>query len=119
MASDKSSYWSVARRIVLVFFGIALLLVVIFHAGVVHAVFPMGPRGEGYTTFTWGNMLVISRRTKEPELAWEYVLAICASGKKLRHTQINAVDYASQPIFETLLLRYPDIEKGRGPYPSV
>lgn len=125
--------------------------------------FPPGPRGKGYTTLTWGNMLVISRRAKEPELAWEYIKfvcsregslrllhyieqnsprkdvndspewhercrklpyltnvpAICASGKKLRHTQINAVDYASQPIFETLLLRYPDIEKGRGPYPSV
>ena len=42
-----------------------------------------------------------------------------ASGKKLRHTQINATNYATQPIFETLLLRYPEIAAGRGPYPSV
>ncbi|HZP81400.1 MAG TPA: hypothetical protein VFB21_07170, partial [Chthonomonadaceae bacterium] len=27
--------------------------------------------------------------------------------------------YATQPIFETLLLRYPEIAAGRGPYPSV
>jgi ABC-type glycerol-3-phosphate transport system substrate-binding protein len=61
--------------------------------------------------------------------AWEQMCAqhpylynvprICASGKKLRHTQINAVDHAIQPIFETILLRYPDIERGQGPYPSV
>jgi hypothetical protein len=108
-------------------------------------------------------MLVISRRSREPDLAWEYVKfitslngalrllrnieqnsprrdfyetpaweemvrqhpylhnvpRICASGKKLRNTQINAVDYASKPVFETILLRYPEIEKGQGPYPSV
>lgn len=125
--------------------------------------FPPGPRGRGHTTLSWGNMLVISRRCPDPELAWDYVRFvcslegslrlldtidqnsprkdfyetpawrrmcerfpylwnipdICASGKKLRHTQINAVDYASQPVFESLLLRYPDIQQGRGPYPSV
>lgn len=125
--------------------------------------FPPGPHGHGPSTLTWGNMLVISRRSPQPDLAWEYVKfitsqsgserllryteqnsprkdfyksskwlqmcaerpylynvpAICACGKKLRHTQINAVDYVSQPIFETLLLRYPDIEAGHGPYPSV
>src|SRR5262249_17877910 len=44
---------------------------------------------------------------------------ICASGIKLRHTQINAVDAQVNPIFETLMLRYPEIEAGKGPYPSV
>lgn len=125
--------------------------------------YPPGPRGTGHTTLTWGNMLVISRRSREPDLAWQYVKfitslpgslrllrhiqqnsprkdfyrtpawdrmvqehpylhnipQICASGRKLRHTQINAVDYASKPVFESILLRYPEIEKGRGPYPSV
>ena len=125
--------------------------------------FPPGPHGDRPTTLTWGNMLVISRRTRQPELAWRYIKfvaclngalrllrhigqnsprrdfydtpdwremcrekpfltnvpQICASGKKLRHTQINAVNYATQPIFETLLLRVPEIEKGVGPYPSL
>jgi multiple sugar transport system substrate-binding protein len=125
--------------------------------------FPPGPRGSGHTTLSWGNMLVVSRRTPDPDLAWKYVKfitslegalrllrcieqnspradfyespawreetekqpylhnvpAIAASGRKLRHTQINAVDHASKPVFETILLRYPDIQAGRGPYPSV
>jgi len=125
--------------------------------------FPPGPRGRGQTTLTWGNMLVISRRSAQPDLAWEYVKfiaslegarrllqhieqnsprrdfyqsedwreacrrqphltnvpAICASGIKLRHTQINAVDDQVKPIFETLMLRYEEIERGQGPYPSV
>lgn len=125
--------------------------------------FPPGPDGSGPTTLTWGNMLVISRRSRQPELAWEYIKfitslkgarrllgtteqnsprkdfyqtpdwaemvrthpynhnvpLICASGKKLRNTQINAVDNAVQPIFEALLFHYPEIEHGSGPYPSV
>lgn len=125
--------------------------------------FPPGPHGHGPSALTWGNMLVISRRTPDPELAWEYVKfittksgalrllrhieqnsprrdfyetdewrrtcekkpylwnipGICASGRKLRHTQVNAINFASQPIFESLLLRYPEIKAGRGPYPRV
>lgn len=125
--------------------------------------FPPGPHGQKPSTLTWGNMLVIPRRSQHPGLAWEYIKfitsysgslrllryteqnsprkdvyngpewraacaqypylhnvpAICASGRKLRHTQINATNYATQPIFETLLLRYPEIAAGRGPYPSV
>jgi len=96
--------------------------------------FPPGPRGSGQTSLTWGNMLVMTRRCSDPDLAWEYIKfvtslegsqrllrtieqnsprrdfyrgrlwtemvrehpylehvpAICAAGKKLRHTQINA-----------------------------
>jgi ABC-type glycerol-3-phosphate transport system substrate-binding protein len=125
--------------------------------------FPPGPHGSGPSTVTWGNMLVISRRSQQPDLAWEYIKfitskegslrllrhieqnsprkdfyetpawremcarnpylwnvpGICASGKKLRHTQINATDHATRPIFESILLRYPEIVSGRGPYPSV
>jgi ABC-type glycerol-3-phosphate transport system substrate-binding protein len=44
---------------------------------------------------------------------------ICASGVKRYHTQINAVEATVRPIFETILLRYPQIEAGRGPYPSA
>jgi ABC-type glycerol-3-phosphate transport system substrate-binding protein len=125
--------------------------------------FPPGPHGDRHRTVTWGNMLVISRRTRDADLAWEYVKfvaslkgslrllrhiqqnsprrdfyqsaewravcethpylwnvpEICASGKKLRNTQINAIDQATSPIFETILLHGPEIESGRGPYPSV
>lgn len=125
--------------------------------------FPPGPHGAGPTTQTWGNMLVISRRSIQPDLAWEYIkcvtslrgalrllkytdwnsprrdfyscpewtdrcarnpalhniAAICSSGKKLRHTQINAVNYVTASIFETLMLHYPLIVSGHGTYPSV
>jgi ABC-type glycerol-3-phosphate transport system substrate-binding protein len=47
------------------------------------------------------------------------VPAIAACGKKLRHTQINAANYASESTFETLLLHYPEIEAGHGSIPSV
>lgn len=44
---------------------------------------------------------------------------ICQSGKKLRHTQLNAVDDQVKPVFETLLIHAPAVEAGKGPYPSV
>ena len=47
------------------------------------------------------------------------VPAIAACGKKLRHTQINASNYACQATFETLLLHYPEIERGQGSVPSL
>lgn len=125
--------------------------------------YPPGPHGAGQATLTWGNMLVISRSSRQKELAWEYikfvtskagalrllklldwnsgrkdfyeapdwqavcrakpyqtnVAGIAACGKKLRHTQINATNYACQSFFETLLLHYPEIEEGHGPVPSV
>jgi multiple sugar transport system substrate-binding protein len=125
--------------------------------------FPPGPRGDGQKTETWGNMLVISRRSEQVDAAWRYVqfvcglegnllrsrilgyngprldfyrterwhramaerpyLAnvkdICLAGEKLRHTEIIAVDHQVNPIIETLLLRFPGVEAGKGPYPSV
>ena len=125
--------------------------------------FPPGPRGAGYKTVTWGNMLVISNRSQQVEAAWQYikfvcslegalirlkylryngprldfydtpewqaamvdrsylsnVKAICLAGDKLRHTEIIAVDHQVNPVVETILLRYPDIQAGKGPYPSV
>lgn len=125
--------------------------------------FPPGPRGRGHTTLSWGNMLMISRRSAHPDLAWEYarfittlpgslrilrlldqnsprkdfyrtpawrevcqvqpyltnIPDICARGKKLRHTQISAIDHATRPVFESVLLGYPAIAAGRGPHPSV
>jgi multiple sugar transport system substrate-binding protein len=47
------------------------------------------------------------------------VPAIAACGQKLRHTQINAANYASESTFETLLLHYPEIQAGHGSLPSV
>lgn len=125
--------------------------------------FPPGPRGDGYRTATWGNMLVITNRSQNLSAAWKYikfvcslegnllrlkhlgysgprrdfydtpewqaamferpylsnVKAICLAGDKLRHTEIIAVDHQVNPVVETLLLRYPDIAAGKGPYRSV
>jgi ABC-type glycerol-3-phosphate transport system substrate-binding protein len=125
--------------------------------------FPPGPAGRDQKTNTWGNMLVITRRTPHVEAAWKYikfvcslegnllrlkhlryngprrdfydtpewqaamierpylsnVKQICLAGDKLRHTEIIAIDHQVNPVVETILLRYPDIVAGRGPYPSV
>lgn len=70
------------------------------------------PRLDFYDTPEWGAMC-----RKYPDLT--NIPAICASGKKLRHTQSAAVDYASQSTFETLLLHYPEIEQGKGAFPSL
>ena len=125
--------------------------------------FPPGPRGDGPSTVTWGNMLVITRRCENVDAAWRYVKfvgglkgnvlrsrhlgyngprfdfyetdrwrqalqerpylsnveQICLSGDKLRHTEIIAVNHQANPIVESVLLHYPEIVDGRGPYPSV
>ena len=47
------------------------------------------------------------------------VPAIAACGSKLRNTQINAVNYACESTFETMLLHAPEIEAGHGSIPSV
>ena len=47
------------------------------------------------------------------------VKRICLVGEKLRHTEIIAANHQANPIFETILLRYPAIAQGNGPHPSV
>ena len=71
-----------------------------------------GPRLDFYETSTWE--AAVERR---PYLS--NVKQICLSGDKLRHTEIIATNHQADPIVETLLLRYPEIEAGEGPYPSV
>lgn len=125
--------------------------------------FPPGPSGDGPSTVTWGNMLVITRRAENVDAAWAYlkfvgglqgsllrskhlgyngprhdfyaterwqqaleerpylstVKQICLVGEKLRHTEITAVDHQANPIFESVLLHYPEIVAGDGPHESV
>ena len=71
-----------------------------------------GPRLDFYETDEWKNMLA-----ERPYLS--NVKQICLAGEKLRHTEIAAADHQSAPVFETLLLHYPQIVAGKGPYPSV
>ncbi len=122
--------------------------------------FPPGPRGSGQKTLVWGNMMVISARSKHPELAWEYlrlvcslrgallrlkyikqnsprldlyehpewrqavkdwphlenVPKICAVGNPLQHTQGQAVGDEVRPIFEYVMLNWPEVKAGRGDY---
>ena len=47
------------------------------------------------------------------------VKEICLAGDKLRHTEIIAVNHQVNPVIETLLLRFPEIEAGTGPHASV
>jgi len=125
--------------------------------------FPPGPHGNGYSTTTWANMMVMSSRCRVPEVAWEYIrficslegsllklrhlnqnsprldfyggdawaaevrrrpyLAniprICASGAPHYHTQTQAVQDEVQPIFEYVLLNWPDIQAGRARFSST
>ena len=122
--------------------------------------FPPGPRGTEQKTQSWGNMLVIGARCKNPEVAWDYlrlvcgpegaklrltllkhvsprrdlydtdewrrvvreepflenIPKICASGDPLYHTQPAAVRDELIPIFEYLMLNYPEVKAGRGKY---
>jgi len=71
-----------------------------------------GPRLDFYGTDSWRN--AVARR---PFLS--NVKQICLVGRKLRHTEITAANHQADPIFETLLLNYPEIKAGRGPFPSV
>lgn len=71
-----------------------------------------GPRLDLYQTPEWQEVA-----QARPYLA--NVPQICLAGDKLRHTEIIATDHQATPVFETLLLRYPEIAAGQGPYPSV
>ncbi|HJP29236.1 MAG TPA: extracellular solute-binding protein [Candidatus Latescibacteria bacterium] len=71
-----------------------------------------GPRFDFYQTDRWQQAL-----RERPYLS--NVKQICLAGDKLRHTEIIAVDHQANPIVESVLLRYPEIIEGRGPYPSV
>ena len=71
-----------------------------------------GPRLDYYETEAW-------ERTREERPYLSNVKEICLAGIKLRHTEIIASDHQANPMFETILLNYPAIREGKGPYPSV
>jgi ABC-type glycerol-3-phosphate transport system substrate-binding protein len=71
-----------------------------------------GPRLDFYDTPRWREAMA-----ERPYLS--NVKQICLAGDKLRHTEIIAVNHQANPVIETILLRYPEIEAGRGPYASV
>ena len=71
-----------------------------------------GPRLDLYDTPEWQQAM-----RERPYLS--NVKQLCLVGNKLRHTEIIATNHQANPIIETVLLRYPDIVAGRGPYPSV
>jgi hypothetical protein len=71
-----------------------------------------GPRFDFYATDRWQEALA-----ERPYLS--NVKQICLVGEKLRHTEITAVDHQANPVFESVLLHYPEIVEGSGPYESV
>jgi len=72
----------------------------------------IGPRFDFYQAPQW-----LTAVLEHPYLS--NVQQICLAGEKLRHTEIIAANHQANPIIETILLRYPDIVSGQGPYPSV
>jgi len=71
-----------------------------------------GPRRDFYETQQW-------QKAMEERPYLSNVKEICLVGDKLRHTEIIAVNHQANPVIETLLLRFPEIEEGEGPQPSV
>ena len=71
-----------------------------------------GPRIDFYDTAQW-------RRAVSERPYLSNVKEICLAGEKFRHTEITAADHQANPVFEAILLRYPDICAGTGPFPSV
>jgi ABC-type glycerol-3-phosphate transport system substrate-binding protein len=71
-----------------------------------------GPRLDFYETQQWQQAV-----DQRPYLS--NVKQICLAGNKLRHTEIIAVNHQVNPVIETLLLNFPEIEAGQGPHPSV
>ena len=71
-----------------------------------------GPRRDFYDTEQW-------HRAKRERPYLSNVKQICLAGDKLRHTEIIAVNHQVNPVIETLLLRFPDIEAGKGPHASL
>ena len=71
-----------------------------------------GPRRDFYDTEQWQKAMA-----ERPYLS--NVKQICLVGDKLRHTEIIAVNHQVNPVIETLLLRFPEIEAGTGPHASV
>ena len=71
-----------------------------------------GPRVDFYETPQWQQAMA-----ERPYLS--NVKQLCLAGEKLRHTEIIAVDHQVNPIIESVLLNFPAIEAGQGPYASV
>ncbi|MFC1525974.1 extracellular solute-binding protein [Candidatus Latescibacterota bacterium] len=71
-----------------------------------------GPRLDFYDTEQWQRALA-----ERPYLS--NVKKICLAGIKFRHIEMAAANHQANPVFESVLLHYPEIEAGAGPYPSV
>lgn len=71
-----------------------------------------GPRRDFYDTEQWQRAMA-----ERPYLS--NVKEICLAGDKLRHTEIIAVNHQANPVIETLLLRFPEIQAGQGPYAGI
>jgi multiple sugar transport system substrate-binding protein len=69
----------------------------------------VSPRRDLYQTEEW-------RRLVREEPFMENIPKICAAGDPLRHTQPAAVQDELVPIFEYLMLNYPEVKAGRGRY---
>ena len=71
-----------------------------------------GPRRDFYETEQWQKALA-----ERPYLS--NVKEICLVGEKFRHIEMEAANHQANPVLESLLLHYPDVVAGKGPYPSV
>ncbi|MBI2195396.1 MAG: sugar ABC transporter substrate-binding protein [Planctomycetes bacterium] len=63
--------------------------------------FPPGPSGVRRATCTWGNMYVIPRNARRPDLAWEFVRFYCGRENAARMLKILSRNSPRKDLYET------------------
>lgn len=92
--------------------------------------FPPGPSGRGRATCTWGNMYVIPKKARHPDLAWEFIKFYCGprnAARMLRLLQRNSPrkDFYETPEWKAAVERFPYLAEVPkicavgGPYPMT
>ncbi len=76
--------------------------------------FPPPKAGGPYKTLTWGNMMVISSRSRHPEIAWEYLKLVCSlegALLRLKHLRQNSprLDFYETPDWAEAVAEQPHL----------
>ena len=74
--------------------------------------FPPGPRGDGQKTVSWGNMLSISQRSRQVDVAWRYIKFVSSlEGNllRLKHLGYNGprFDFYDTPQWQAAVRNRP------------
>lgn len=62
--------------------------------------FPPGPKGTGQKTVAWANMMVISSRCRDPELAWEFIRLVAGAEYARRRLELLKMNSPRLDLYE-------------------